>query len=663
MSKNKQKIDPTKSVDKDKERNLKTLFHDGKTSPNISEFMDFQRHELQTTYGNAAQALLTGKLPFMVDPERPETVGLGEHEAKHRWDLHTQRVSEVEKTNKNLLDQSCKVFSALYQKLSPMSRERVSLATINYAAGTRATARRGLPRPPSPVRGSVLTRGAAASAGAVNVGTEDHHAVASASVEVTANDWEEVLATLDLERLVQRVWATHRGVVITHSKTETIFNTLSQLENLKIKGGETLPEFRRRFEQQLKTIEAVGGASVVPPPEMQVQRFLKGLEHVPKYREYKSLRSNGFASSTPFPDTLGKVCEELAAYNPFSSASGSKPTTPETAYVVKEKKKREKQRPAKTPSHGAATAASDKSGDEIICHKCGQAGHYASGCAKGHQKRAGDGGDGKILPKKNEEKAHVVTELVVPQGGLDPMPAQDLTDIVPDWAFHTDVKLPGDRAENEVETHEEAPDGERAFRMVLAQYPRGKGDGPTAVLLDCGATCSVFRNSTLVSNIRRAENFVSIGGIDNRAPALYLDQIGDFHGFTVYLSNQVSTNVLSFSKLRQSCRIVSDDISDSFSVVMPNNRKLVFSNAGGLYVFYANRESVRVVFTNWSSHKDASGREAVSTEYTEQISVTVAENAKNFTRRQVLAAQHAYRLIESLAYPSEQSVIDMLNNG
>ena len=129
----------------------------------------------------------------------------------------------------------------------------------------------------------------------------------------------------------------------------------------------------------------------MPPQEMLVHRFLNGLKAIPKYREYKSVRSNSFASSKPFPDSISKLCEELSAYVPIAAASTSVKTSAETAFAAVESKKKkkcgeQKKRPAGEPKDkksaaGSSTEATNEDG-EVICHRCHKPGHYARGCVQ-----------------------------------------------------------------------------------------------------------------------------------------------------------------------------------------------------------------------------------------------------------------------------------------
>ena len=663
-----QKKKKSTSSEGEKKKNA-TLLHDGKSSPNCVEFFEEQFLEALELLGSPAEVLRTGLLPFLEPPDKPVTDGLSEHEIKHFWSMFTQRCTEVEKENRKTIEAGKKLFSIIYSKMSTMSKEKTQSAAISYSPGTRSVSRRSassaepqLSRLPSPT-----ARQARHASATVSVSSSDPTPVAPAVVSPPViNDWEDVLATSDIERLVQRVWATHRGVIVAHSKTETVFNTIAQLEAIKIRHGESLPDYRRRFEQLLKTIEAVGGSAAVPVPPMQVFRFLKGLEGIPKYREYKSIRSNQFSSAVPFPDSISKVCDELTVYNPIAvSGSAGKTTqsTTETAYVVKEKKEKKK-KDKKDGSKGGSSASADKPSSEITCNKCGQVGHYASGCAKGHTKKRTDGSGEK--PKIAEEKVNVVTERAVVQVGSlqfsifdddddDHFVVAGARESVNVTTIASDV-----RDTNECDAVS-PPADEREFRLVLAQHKRLHANGNCSVLMDSGAAVSVFQNSTLLSNIRDADPRICIQGIDKRGDdGIMLSKQGDYHGITnVYYSEGVAGNILSLSRVKDTCRVFLDEDTNKFVVHAPNGVVLDFHNRDNLYIRHEQRTMLSYAFVNWS----ASVNQPTPTVYSTTVASTVQQNLKNYTSRQISNATLAYRLIESLGYPSEATVIAMINSG
>ena len=687
MSSSKKEIakEKSKSSPVEKKVSHKILLHNGKASSNCVEFFEEFFLEVLETLGSPAEVLRTGLLPFQDAPDKPVTDGLSEHEAKHVWTMHTQRCTEVEKENRKITESGKKIFSMLFTRLSTTSREKVQSATITYSPGTRASVsmRRSSTsvdqptRIPSPTARQTRTQSATGS-------STEASSVPSVSIAVNPapvislpamNDWEDVLATSDIERLVQRIWATHRGVIVAHSKAETVFNTVAQLEAIKIRHGEPLPDYRRRFEQLLKTIEAVGGAAAVPPPTMQVFRFLKGLEHVPKYREYKSIRSNQFSSAIPFPDSIAKVCDELSVYSPISVSHAEKAAhgTTETAYVVKEKKDKKK-KDQKDGAKDRGAASGDKQPAEIKCLKCHQVGHYASGCAKGHGKKRPDAGE-KAKQPDAEEKVNVIRERKAPvQVASLTFPVLDVYgDDDDDDDDDDDVSVTAGEDTVNAGTVDDprstnecviavAPQGERHFRLVLAQDKGPKNLGNRSVLMDSGAAVSVFQNQLLLENVRPADRQVVISGIDKRGRdgGIALDMVGDYHGVPdIYFSEDVTQNILSLSRVRSACAVRLDDEENKFVVHAPDGSVLDFHNRNNLYVRYEQRAYLSVAYVNWS----ASCHAPAPTEYSVVVASTVAENLRNYTARQVANATAAYRLIESLGYPSEGIVISMLNSG
>jgi hypothetical protein len=76
------------------------------------------------------------------------------------------------------------------------------------------------------------------------------------------------------------------------------------------------------------------------------------------------------------------------------------------------------------------------------------------------------------------------------------------------------------------------------------------------VLLDNQATESIFHNSGLLVNVRRADVVRTFSGIVRGATALRAEKVGDFRDIgTVYYHPDAHANVLSLAKVEDSCTV------------------------------------------------------------------------------------------------------------
>lgn len=161
--------------------------------------------------------------------------------------------------------------------------------------------------------------------------------------------------------------------------------------------------------------------------------------------------------------------------------------------------------------------------------------------------------------------------------------------------------------------------------------------GAFDVLLDNQATKGVFHNTKLLSNIRKDSvitRFTGLGG------AVECDAVADVRDFGVvsYFPQSVA-NILSFAEVADKHKIEYDH--DRGFIVFGDENIYVFERKGNLFV------------CNFAKYFD-----------NQQIMITtVAENELLYTRREVEDAKKARQLMKELGYPSEASMIELINTG
>jgi hypothetical protein len=164
--------------------------------------------------------------------------------------------------------------------------------------------------------------------------------------------------------------------------------------------------------------------------------------------------------------------------------------------------------------------------------------------------------------------------------------------------------------------------------------------GATTILLDSQANISLFRDDHLLNNVRESEVKITISGINTNDASLTSDQVGDFRDLgTVFYHPQAAANILSFSDMSKNNTATYSQLSNSFSLTTP---------AGSVYKFEQNNGLYECDVTTNDSH---------------MALVTVADQERMYTSRQVKSAQQARKLIRSLGYPSPRVVVDMINAG
>jgi hypothetical protein len=166
------------------------------------------------------------------------------------------------------------------------------------------------------------------------------------------------------------------------------------------------------------------------------------------------------------------------------------------------------------------------------------------------------------------------------------------------------------------------------------------------VLLDSESTISVFRNLTLLNNIRRSDAQVTVY---TNAGKQISKMVGDIPNFgTVWFNLQSIANIMSLAAVRKVCRITMDTtVKPAFLVHRKDAFIMKFKEFhSGLY--YHNTLSLDVT-------------DRYSVEPYSFLNV-VAQNKKNFTTRQINQADKARALYCMLGRPSEQTFASMLNN-
>ena len=420
-----------------------------------------------------------------------------------------------------------------------------------------------------------------------------------------ADDFEEFDELQDPLRLWARVAETH---MIGETRIAPIALHLAKgiYSDLKQSPTESLVAYKKRFDEALISIRIIDEEELPSELEMAT-KFLMSLDKF-RYGQLRvSIENNVSRGIEQFPRTLLQMFEIASNYKVLTT-QGS--VIDATAYVTNKKSKSN----SKKSSQPTSAPRSDESVDEVDeDHKTEVKQWKSSNKPPSPCKTCGGDHWNSECPNKKTKVSSTVKRDTV------------------NMAFRrTTVDVRGVVL---------------ASRLVDTDdlgTPAETSQGSTAIHLDSQANLSIFNNHNILTNVRPADQHVHVGGINSEGDSLIVKSLGDSpeFGISVFYHPSAQANILSFADAKRHCTVTYDNDNDEFLVTTTSGDTYSFKNTDGLYICQLS--------DMWNR---------------QQVLVTVAQNERLYTQREIKKAKLARDVVRSLGYPSHSNLIQMINSG
>jgi len=173
---------------------------------------------------------------------------------------------------------------------------------------------------------------------------------------------------------------------------------------------------------------------------------------------------------------------------------------------------------------------------------------------------------------------------------------------------------------------------------------------PMWILCDSESTIDVFRNKSLLANIRKTSKPIRLKGIEGQT--IEIEEEGDLLGYgPVYYHQQVTANVLSLYNMARRFQsiVYNNKTRDAFLLTHDDGTIMEFvPSASGLYYYDFNISVTR--------HKDKSLQNTMMVE-------TVEKLRRNYTARELKQMDDAQRLYVIMGRPSKADFLQMIKKG
>lgn len=181
------------------------------------------------------------------------------------------------------------------------------------------------------------------------------------------------------------------------------------------------------------------------------------------------------------------------------------------------------------------------------------------------------------------------------------------------------------------------------------------------ILHDNQASVNIFSNAYLLTGIRNAANGIVLNGVQADARGVRVDMEGD-RDFcdvgVVYYSDEASANILSMAAMVDVGAAITYDQSENRFTLRPRGSESIYTfcrrNVPGSEGRFYVCDVKTMVSSRATAHPAEKDRVNV---------VTVSDNLKRYSKREVESAGKARQLLAKMRYPTVDMAIAMLRDG